>query len=150
MTIEAAIQQDRFASPTQKSAINTIYTALWLNGRIAQALRPHGLTLQQFNAMRIVRGQRGAPASVKLIGERMLDPASNASRIVDKLVGKVWVERLTCPADRRQVDIVLTPDGEQVLAKASESVGAALNEVFGALSPADHAELNRLLDNIKS
>lgn len=150
VTIEAAIQQERFTSPQQKSAINTIYTALWLNGQLAHELKPLGLTWQQFNAMRIIRGQKGEPASVKLICERMLDPASNASCIVDKLVAKNWVERTPCWADRRQVDILLTAAGKQVLAKASIQVEQALDQVFCQLDADDHAALNQLLDKLKA
>lgn len=149
MNIESAIQQKHFESPQQKSGINVIYTAMWLNGLMAQELKSFGMTWQQFNAMRIIRGQKGKPASIKLIAERMIDPSSNASRIVDKLVAKQWVERKQCPSDRRQVDILATEEGLKILAQASERVTIGIDKAFHNFSNADHEQLNQLLDNIR-
>jgi len=104
-SIEEAIQQPNFPSPFHRVQVNTIFTAAWLNQRSAQSLKATGLSLQQFNILRILRGRAGKPATIKLLTERMLDKMSNASRLVDKLKEKGLVERQECPSDRRRVDI---------------------------------------------
>ena len=116
------IKQSQFASVEQKVGMNIMYTANWLRNRIAVMLKAHSLTPEQYNVLRILRGQNGAPASVKLINERMLDPMSNVSRLVDKLLHSSLVDRKVCPTDRRQVDIFITAKGLETLAKADKSL----------------------------
>ncbi|MEO0732268.1 MAG: hypothetical protein AAFZ52_05510, partial [Bacteroidota bacterium] len=71
-TIEEAIQQPRFKSSNHRAQVNIIFTAAWLNQQTMQALKPFGLSLQQFNILRILRGRGGQPSTVKLLTERML------------------------------------------------------------------------------
>ncbi len=115
MRLEDEIKQKQFSSPYQRLALNVIFTASWLQTQSARALKPYGLTSQQYNVLRILRGQQPNPASVGLLQERMLDKSSNASRLVDKLFAKKLVERKTCPSDRRQVDIRITQKGLDLL-----------------------------------
>lgn len=117
MRLEDEIKQKQFSSPYQRLALNIIFTASWLQTQSARALKPYGLTSQQYNVLRILRGQQPNPASVGLLQERMLDKSSNASRLVDKLFAKKLVERKTCPSDRRQVDIRITQKGLDLLAE---------------------------------
>ncbi|MDX1407795.1 MAG: MarR family transcriptional regulator [Saprospiraceae bacterium] len=148
--IEEAIQQARFSNESSKAGINLLYTASWLSTAMVRVLRPHGISWQQFNIMRILRGQKGKPASLKLISERMIDKMSNTSRLVDKLVDKELVQRETCPNDRRQVDIVMTPSGSALLERASASMDAFVSSTFGHLNEDELKALNLLLDKLRT
>ena len=103
MRIEEAIHQKTFKTPQQRAQINIIYTAGWLNQFNGQALKPFGISIQQFNILRILRGRKGQPATVKLLTSRMLDKMSNASRLVDKLVAKGLVDRCQSEVDQRKL-----------------------------------------------
>ncbi|WP_428658729.1 MarR family winged helix-turn-helix transcriptional regulator [Runella sp.] len=117
MSIETDIKQSKFRNAYHKMALNLIYTTSWLSNSQACLLRPFDLTTQQYNVLRILRGQYPDPVRVNDIIERMLDKMSNASRLVDKLLAKELVKRTECPHDRRAVDVVITEAGLQVLAE---------------------------------
>jgi DNA-binding MarR family transcriptional regulator len=115
MKIEEEIKQLKFKNVHQKAIINIIYTSNWLNQQHHKMLKPYGISIQQYNILRILKGQYPKPASVNLLIERMLDKMSNASRLVEKLKQKKLVERRECPDDRRQVDVIITNKGLDVL-----------------------------------
>ncbi len=150
MKIEEAIQQKKFESEFQKAHINILFTANWLSQSLGPALEPLNLTWQQFNILRILRGMHPEPASVKVLTERMIDKMSNASRLVEKLKQKGMVERKACPADRRQVDIVLTDKGQEILEVASNGIAQMTQDTFASLTEEEGQTLNRLLDKIRS
>src|SRR4029079_10736385 len=108
MEIEKEIKQTvKFGSEYQKAAVNIFYTASWLDKIHFEKLKPFGLTLQQFNILRILRGQHPNPATVNLLIDRMLDKSSNASRLVDRLLKKGFVSRCLNETDKSAVDILL-------------------------------------------
>jgi DNA-binding MarR family transcriptional regulator len=148
MRIEDEIKQPTFRNEQQKAFINLVYTAGWLQQRQAAAFKPYGLTLPQFNVLRILRGQHPLPATVALLIDRMLDKTSNASRIVDKLEEKKLVTRTVCPANRRAVDIRITPAGLDLL-QSIEDAAAVGTEHFSKLSDDEMRLLNTLLDKIR-
>ncbi|NJB85811.1 DNA-binding MarR family transcriptional regulator [Lewinella marina] len=148
-SIEEEIRQPSFRSPAHRTQVNIIYTAAWINQNTTQALRPFGLSIQQFNILRILRGRNGKPATVKLLTERMLDKMSNASRLVDKLKEKGYVRRQECETDRRRVDIVITEEGLDVIRRASEAVEETMASHFGNLTDDDFDELSTLLDRLR-
>ncbi len=151
MRIEDEIKQPVFRDDYQKAYVNLIYTAGWLEVRQAAAFKPFGLTLPQFNILRILRGQHPRPATVALLIERMLDKTSNASRIVDRLVEKQLVTRCVCPANRRAVDIRITAAGLALLGRI-EAAGAMspAQTGLGNLSAEELRQLNDLLDRVRS
>ena len=116
MKIEAEIVQTKFESSLQKAIVNIIFTNNWLNRTMADRLKPFDMTVQQYNILRILRGQYPATATISLLQERMLDKMSNASRLVEKLVAKSLVDRKICPEDRRQVQVLITDKGLELLA----------------------------------
>ncbi|WP_116127373.1 MarR family winged helix-turn-helix transcriptional regulator [Lewinella sp. IMCC34183] len=148
-SIEEEIQQTAFRSPAHRTQVNIIYTAAWINQQTTQALRPFGLSIQQFNILRILRGRNGQPATVKLLTERMLDKMSNASRLVDKLKEKGYVRRQECETDRRRVDIVITDAGLKIINQATEAVEANMLEHFRNLDDQDFNELSNMLDRLR-
>ena len=108
MRIEDEIVQAKFENPLQKAVVNIVYTNNWLNRNMSKGLKPFDLTIQQYNILRILRGQLPKAASITLLTERMIDKMSNASRLVEKLVAKELVNRQVCPEDRRQVEVMIS------------------------------------------
>ncbi len=150
MRIEDEIKQATFQNEGQKAAINLMFTSGWMAGRQAAAFRPYGLTLPQFNVMRILRGQHPKPATVALLIERMLDKTSNASRIVDKLEEKKLVTRNVCPANRRAVDICITESGLRLLRQIDDDgLTDPSRNGFDQFTEAELRQLNQLLDKIR-
>ena len=151
MRLEDEIKQTSFQSEGQKAYLNIVFTAGWLSLRQAAAFRPFGVTLPQFNVLRILRGQHPKPATVAMLIERMLDKTSNASRIVDKLEEKKLVTRTVCPANRRAVDIRITEAGLALLRQIDESGIVSFNQnEQNQLSESELILLNELLDKIRA
>jgi len=151
MTIEAEIRQiNPFRSPYHRVIVNLIYTSNWMSDSQSKLLKPFGLTLQQYNVLRILRGKFPEPVKVSDITERMLDKMSNASRLVDKLLLKELVLRTECPADRRAVDVVITNAGMALLTKIDVLLGEWEQEQRSKLTEAEAIELSCLLDKMRS
>lgn len=148
MSLESEIQQTKgFKSEKHKALVNIIYTEAWIRDKFNSTLKPFGLTTQQYNVLRILRGSSPEPLSTSSIRERMLDKMSDASRIVDRLHKKGWVSKVVCPSDKRLVDIVITDEGMQVLAKIDKQNSFA--EAFSNLTEKEASELNRILDKAR-
>ncbi len=148
MDIGAEIKQSKFKNEYQKLVINMGFTSSWMQRVSSCKLKSYKLTPQQFNILRILRGQQLNPASINLLTERMIDKSSNASRLVDKLVKKDLVKRHECPSDRRQVDVVISQKGLDLLAKIDKEEEEWMTE-FKGLSVSEAKELNRLLDKLR-
>lgn len=148
MKLEDEIQQKKFKNDTQKLAINLIYTTNWLNTFYLANFKNSDITLQQYNVLRILRGQHPNPCSIKLIKERMLDRMSDASRIVDKLMAKALLVRNECPVDRRSVDIIITDKGLDLL-KEMDVIDEESKKIFKSLTKEDILQLNNLLDKLR-
>ena len=149
MRIEDEIKQPIFRDDFQKAQVNLLFTASWLQLRQAAAFKPYGLTLPQFNILRILRGQHPLPATVALLIDRMLDKTSNASRIVDRLEEKKLVTRTVCPANRRAVDIRITVAGLALLERIDQE-GVLRATDLRQLDEAEVRQLNSLLDKVRS
>ena len=115
MKLEEEIGQKEFKSDIQKMLINILYTSNWLQYQLADNLKGYGITPQQFNILRILRGQHPNPARMHLLQDRMLDKMSNASRLVERLRKKGLVVRKICRNDRRAVDVKITDAGLALL-----------------------------------
>lgn len=148
MKIEDEIKQEKFKTEYQKLLVNILYTGHWIDRINSRLLKPYGLSSQQLNVMRILRGQAGKPASIKLIQERMLDKMSNASRLVDKLMEKNLVRRSQSEEDRRQVNVLLSNDGFNLLTKI-DKVLEKYDEQFNHLKVDEAQQLNDLLDRLR-
>jgi len=148
MKIEDEIHQKSFKNPQQKLAINLLFTVNWLNLKISSYLKSHNLTHQQYNILRILRGQKPKPCSLKFIKARMLDKMSDTSRVLDNLVKKKLAHREICPGDRRQINIQITEKGIQVL-KQLDIIDDVIKDVFASVSDTNIEQLNNLLDQIR-
>ena len=148
LKLENEIQQQKFKSEEQKLMINLVYTTNWLNAKYDVFFRDSDITIQQYNVLRILRGQYPNPCSIKLIKERMLDRMSDASRIVDKLKTKKLLIRKECPNDRRSVDVIITEKGLELL-KSLDYIDEESKDIFKSLSPEEVSKLNLLLDKLR-
>ncbi|MEN9297372.1 MAG: hypothetical protein RJB49_107 [Bacteroidota bacterium] len=149
MGISEDLKQSNFQSEAQKAIVNAIYTGNWIVQKQQELLKPFGLTVQQYNVLRILKGQQGNPMTVLAITERMLDKMSNASRLVDKLLEKKLVLRRECPQDRRAVDILILPAGLDLL-KEVDQVQQDWGKHFDALGVKRLEEMNQLLDEFRT
>lgn len=145
MKIEEEIKQKQFKSERHKATVNIIFTYNWLIKNQVEVLKPYGITLQQFNILRILRGQYPNPSTIKLMKERMLDRMSDCSRIVEKLRSKDLVERHLCKVDRRNVDVLITKKGLNLLNKL-DKIFENLDKKLIALNDKELKTLNKLLD----
>jgi DNA-binding MarR family transcriptional regulator len=148
MEISKEIKQTKFKNEYQKMLINILFTSGWLSSKHTCNLKPYGISTQQFNILRILRGQHPKPATVNLLIDRMLDKNSNASRLVEKLRIKKLVDRAVCPEDRRAVNVIITQKGLNLLEELDKKDGAFLNELKN-LSVKEAATINALLDKLR-
>jgi len=148
MGIETDIQQAKFRNPQQKAAINLIYTLSWMKERTKCIFEAEDITSQQFNILRILRGSFPDPLSTLQIRERMLEKMSDTSRIVDRLIAKGLVKKLTCKNDRRLVDVVISDKGKKLLERL-DARQDEIDGVLGKLSEKDANILSDLLDKIR-
>jgi DNA-binding MarR family transcriptional regulator len=148
MEIGKEIKQSKFQNEFHKASVNILFTASWLSVSLSKALRPFGVSVQQFNILRILRGQSPNPVSVKMLQERMLDKMSNASRLVEKLRNKNLVVRTENEKDRRQVDVKISEKGMGVLFEI-DKIMPGIERMLFHINENEAGELNRLLDTLR-
>lgn len=148
MEIGKEIRQEKFKDDKQKAVINILFTSSWLNWHQTKLLKPYDISIQQFNILRILKGQQQKPVTLKFLSERMIDKMSNASRLVDKLYKKGMIDRQPCEQDRRQVDVSITDKGLQIIDQASKAVENH-REIYDNLNDQEAQQLNMLLDKMR-
>jgi DNA-binding MarR family transcriptional regulator len=148
MKIEEEILQKKFTNISEKTIVNILFTNNWLMSLQAEILKKFNISVQQFNILRILRGQFPKPATIKLIKERMLDKESDASRIVEKLRLKGFVDRTICPVNRRTVDVLISKKGLEALNKL-DVIELESNKLTSNLSIKELENLNELLDKLR-
>ncbi len=148
MKLEDEIVQKKFRNETHKLGVNIVYTFNWLAALHQKHFKNHGITPQQFNLLRILRGQHPKPATIKLLKERMLDKMSDASRIVEKLRVKGLINRETCPTDRRNCDVFINAKGLKLLAEI-DNEEKLIDAFYATLSENEKKQLNDLLDKLR-
>ncbi len=149
MKLEEEIKQKKFISEKHKAVINLMYTGNWVYSINKSILKTYQLSPEQYNVLRILRGQYPNPSTVLLLNERMLDKMSNVSRIVEKLRIKELLTREACPDDRRQVDITITEEGLKLLEKIDLETNI-IDEALRKLTNKEAEQLNALLDKVRS
>lgn len=149
MKLEDEIVQRNFLNESHKLGLNLIYTFNWINAFQTRLLKKYGLTPQQYNVLRILRGQLPKVANIKLVRERMLDKMSDASRIVDKLKTKGLLDRQTSETDRRSCDVTITEKGLQLLSVIDKE-DVSFEGLFKHLKLEEKKQLNDLLDHLRS
>ena len=139
----------KFTSPKQRAGLNVIFTGAWLTDRFNRSLKPFGISEQQYNVLRILRGQKGTPANLFTIQERMVHRMSNATRLVEKLRLKGYVEREVCAENRRKIDVTITQKGLGLIEEI-EPVAVKNNQDMHKRLTRDEAQtLGDLLDKMR-
>lgn len=148
MSLEADLQQEKFPNEFSKAAINILFTSSWLYNINAARLKDFGITPEQFNVLRILRGSHPNAMMLADITCRMIDKSSNATRLVEKLRQKGLLKREICENNRRQVDISITDKGLSVLKKIDSDESEWLATLKN-ITKAEAQELNRILDKLR-
>jgi|SRR5690606_21599663 len=147
MKIEEEIKQNTFQSARQKAVINLLYTANWMLNKQHEFFAPFGITVQQFNILRILRGQHPNTISATEIKSRMIDKNSDVSRLLERLTAKKLITKSTCPSDKRATDVRITDEGLELL----QNLGKDQHTIdsFLSLNDEEATQLSDLLDRAR-
>ncbi|CAM1367322.1 MarR family winged helix-turn-helix transcriptional regulator [Tenacibaculum soleae] len=137
--------QSKFPNNKVKALINLKYTTNWLCSKENDFFKPYGISPQQFNILRILRGAKKA-IKVQVIKDRMIERAPNATRLMDKLNDKKLIERIRCEHDRRVVYINISKQGLELLSTIDASLKLDFLE---NLTEKEAIQLSDLLDKIR-
>jgi len=135
---------------SQASVINLFYTSNCIKDDLLLRLKPFDLSLEQFNVLRILRGQKGKTINLQDIQERMVSKMSNTTRLVDKLIKKKFVNRTICKSNRRKVEILITDIGLETLAEVDPLIDAAEKNITKKLTHEELTQLNTLLIKLRN
>ncbi len=146
--LEQAIQSNKFINEMQKASLNILYTAWWLKTKMSTELKEYGLTHEQYNVLRILKGKFPEQMCVKDISCRMIEKSSNVPRIIDRLVIKKLVKRETSANDKRETVITLTQSGITILGATTEKINSLMQETL-CINKNDALQLNSLLEKLR-
>lgn len=150
MRIEEIIKSNVSLSDAKKVILNIMYTQHVINDRFNEILKPYDLSGEQYNVLRILRGQKGKPANMCVIQERMLAKNSNTTRLIDKLLLKDLVTREVCPQNRRKIEVLITQKGLDILTELDPKVDAHEHALAENLEPQELIQLSDLLEKYRT
>ena len=150
MRIEEIIKPNSPMAMEKKTLLNVMYTQNIISEKFNEILKPFDLSPEQFNVLRILRGQKGKPANMSMIQERMIAKTSNTTRLVDKLLLKELVLREVCPNNRRKMEITITEKGLELLLQLDPLVEAHERAFSKNLSVEELELLNELLEKFRN
>ena len=150
MTIENIIKSNSPIAIPKKTVLNILYTQNIITEKFSEILKPYDLSEEQFNVLRILRGQKGKPANMCLIQERMLAKTSNTTRLVDKLLLKELVTREVCPENRRKMEVFITTKGLDLLTVLDPKVIDYELSFSKNLNTEELDQLNHLLEKFRT
>lgn len=149
MKLEDELKMNTPMAPHQRATLNVIFTGAWMSERMNSFLKPFGISEQQYNILRILRGQKGKALNLQQISERMVHKMSNTTRLIEKMRIKGLVTREICPDNRRKVDISILPSGLDLLEEVISSLKGAETEIETRLTDKEASTLAGLLDKIR-
>ncbi|MFN4249108.1 MAG: MarR family winged helix-turn-helix transcriptional regulator [Flavipsychrobacter sp.] len=148
MKLEDVLKTNKFNDEVHKATLNILYTSYWMRDNVSSTMKEIGITSEQFNILRILKGKHPEAMCVKDIASRMIEKSSNVPRILDRLVAKELVMRTTSKEDKRETIISLTDTGIQTLQRANEAL-AAINKKTIGINNEEAAVLNQLLEKLR-
>lgn len=148
MKLEEAIKSNKFRNEVHKAALNILYTGWWLKTLISKELKEYGLTHEQYNVLRILKGKYPEQMCVRDIASRMIEKNSNVPRIIDRLAVKKFVKRNTSANDKRETAISLTSAGINILNLTISKVDKLFDETV-VMNESSATTLNKLLEEIR-
>ncbi|WP_298237028.1 MarR family transcriptional regulator [uncultured Algibacter sp.] len=149
MKIESILKTSSNLPLSKKVVVNILYTYGIINGKLNDVLKPFDVSIQQFNVLRILRGQNGNPASLSIVQERMINKMSNTTRLIDKLIKKKYVEKEINEKNKRKVNIIITSQGIDFLSKIDYLIDSTEQDIVKSLTKDETLELIRLLGKIR-
>ena len=141
---------EKFRSREQQTTLGLLRTADAIRRHYTQVIEPHGITLQQYNVLRILRGAGAEGLPTLTVGERMIEQTPGVTRLVDRLESKKLVDRVPCPKDRRKVFCRVTTQGLALLEELDEPINRADSQVVSVLHAADLDSLIDMLDRVRA
>ena len=148
MKIEDALKTSKFKSDQHKAMLNIMFTASWLRNKVVGKLKSYGISQEQYNVLRILRGSHPTPLCAKDITDRMIDKNSNTTRIMDKLITKDYINKWRGEIDRREVNISITESGLALL-KEIDEIEALDKPNYLNISDTEAILLSMLLDKLR-
>ena len=149
MKLQEILKSTAELSLHKKTAVNFLVTSHLFTEQFQSFFKSYDISMQQFNVLRILRGQKGTPANLATIQERMIHKNSNTTRLIDKLITKKYVERTICPENRRKVEIVITKKGLALLETIDPELQKLEENVFQELTTEEIETLNHLLEKLR-
>ena len=146
MNVEKIIKTEKAIPLKSRTVIHFMLVHNKIKEILSGVLKPFDISSQQFNVLRILRGQNDEPANLSTLNERMITKMSNTTRLVDKLITKGYVDRITCPSNRRKVEISITEKGKAELEKMDAAMLEAEKIVLKDFSKKELEQLNKLFD----
>ena len=150
MKIEEEIKSTVILDTSKKIILNVLYTQNVITDNFNEILKPYDISGEQYNVLRILRGQKGNPANMCLIQERMLARTSNTTRLVDKLLLKNLVTRNVCPENRRKIEVLVTQKGLDILEELDPKVLEHEQFFSNNLNQEELEQLNLLLEKYRN
>ncbi len=150
MRIEDIIKPTSPIAVEKRTILNIMYTQNVINEKFNEILKPFDLSPEQFNVLRILRGQKGNPINMCTIQERMIAKTSNTTRLVDKLLLKDLVVREICPINRRKIEITITNKGLDLLKQLDSLVQFHEKKITQNLTEEELELLNELLEKFRN
>ena len=150
MKIEEIIKTNTNLEDSKKIILNLIYTQNVITDKFNEVIKPHDLSSEQYNVLRILRGQKGCPANMCIIQERMLSKNSNTTRLIDKLLLKGLVTREVCPENRRKIEVLITEKGLELLTILDPKIMEHEDLFAKNLSSTEKEQLNTLLEKYRT
>ncbi|NVK84112.1 MAG: MarR family transcriptional regulator [Cytophagia bacterium] len=148
MTPEEQLKSGKFVNEPHRLRVNLLYSAAWFSDKMNAFLKKHDITQQQFNVLRILRGQAPEPISTKEIRERMIVTNADTSRLVDRLCAKGLITKQPCPHDGRLVQVFIAEKGKELLGVIDKEL-YLLDEELSNLSEKEMQVLNQLLNKMR-
>jgi DNA-binding MarR family transcriptional regulator len=150
MKIEDIIKTTAILNNSKRIILNVLYAQNVINEKFNEILKPHDLSGEQYNVLRILRGQKGNPANMSVIQERMIAKTSNTTRLVDKLLLKELVTRKVCPENRRKIEVLITQKGLNLLQELDPKVINHEQHFSKNLNDEELEQLNTLLEKYRN
>ena len=150
MKIEDEIKSTIDIGIARKVLLNISFTKNVLGDKFQEIMKPYDLSSEQYNVLRILRGQKGKPVNMSDIQERMIAKNSNTTRLIDKLLLKEMVTRKECPANRRKIEILITQKGLDVLQTLDPLIIEHENYFAQKLTILELEQLNTLLEKYRN
>lgn len=150
MKIEDVIKSTVPLDASKKVILNFTYTQNVIGDKFHEILKPYDISREQYNVLRILRGQKGCPANMCIIQERMLAKSSNTTRLIDKLLLKDFVTREVCPDNRRKIEVLITKKGLDILTELDPIVVEHEQLFANNLTQQELEQLNTLLEKYRT